>query len=99
LWLGITSLKGSGYCYESNDNSVSIANSMWHPNDGKDSTHHCVVQQEIGQNWWDRSCTSTYASICQIMSSNQCQTSGLYQHMKDLKLTIEEASQQAQGKS
>ena len=71
LWLGITSLKGSGYRYESNNNSVFIANSMWHPRDGQDSTHHCVVLMETGQNWWDRKCSETFASICQIMSQGR----------------------------
>ena len=71
---------------------------MWHHSDQKDMTHRCLVLEE--SLWYDRHCTgSSYKSVCQIMSSRQCQQGGLFHQMSALKETIAEARQETKGEN
>ena len=70
---------------------------MWHVDDGQELSHHCLVLDE--RRWYDRDCSSSYMSVCQIMSSRQCQQGGLFHQMSALKETIEEARQETKGEN
>ena len=70
---------------------------MWHLNDDQAQSDHCLVLAE--RRWYDRDCSSSYMSVCQIMSSRQCQQGGLFHQMSALKETIEEARQETKGEN
>ena len=88
---------GNDYHYESTGNDVTIANSMWHVSDSKNTAHHCLVLDE--SRWYDRDCSDVNLSVCQIMSSKQCQQSGIFHQMSALKETIAEARQETKGEN
>ena len=70
---------------------------MWHVSDSKDTAHRCLVLDE--SRWYDRDCSVSYMSVCQIMSSKQCQQSGLFHQMSALEETIAEARQETKGEN
>ena len=70
---------------------------MWHSGDDQQLSDHCLVLGE--SRWWDRGCSSSYMSVCQIMSSRQCQQGGLFHQMSALKETIAEARQETKGEN
>merc|ERR1711976_241789 len=64
-WIGIDNLTNLGYRYNSNQQNLSFdINQMWHSRDSQDVDHKCVVQDD--PLWWDRSCSQTYPSLCEI---------------------------------
>ena len=88
---------GNDYHYESTGNDVTIANSMWHVSDSKNTAHHCLVLDE--SKWYDRECSDNNLSVCQIMSSRKCQQGGLFHQMSALKETIAETRQETKGEN
>ena len=70
---------------------------MWHVSDSQNTGHHCLVLDE--SSWYDRDCSDVNFSVCQIMSSKQCQQSGLFHQMSALKETIAEARQETKGEN
>ena len=88
---------GNDYHYESTGKDVTIANSMWHVSDSKNTAHHCLVLDE--SRWYDRECSDDNLSVCQIMSSRKCQQGGIFHQMSALKETIAEARQETKGEN
>ena len=70
---------------------------MWHLDDSQELSHQCLVLDET--KWYDRDCSSSYMSVCQMMSSRQCQQGGLLHQMRSLKETIAEARQETKGEN
>ena len=99
-WIGINNLTNLGYRYNSNQQNLPFdINQMWHSRDSQDVDHKCVVQDD--PLWWDRSCSQTYPSLCEIIlsdESNDCQTVSLLDKMKDIQGLIENTTQGERGK-
>ena len=98
-WIGINNLTNLGYRYNSNQQNLSFdIDQMWDRNDNQNVDHKCVVQDD--PLWWDRSCSQTYQSLCEIIlsdESNDCQTVSLLDKMKDIQGLIENNNQGDRG--
>ena len=67
-WIGINSLKGNGYRFDSNGQIPPFdIDNMWHSGNSEYSHEMCVAQSEDDELWYDRDCSSnSYQSLCEL---------------------------------
>ena len=97
-WIGINSLKGNGYRFDSNGQIPPFdIDNMWHSGNAEQSYEMCVAQSEDDELWFDRECSSnTYQSLCEL--SQESQPSSLFNQINILNDSIVKGSQLTEGK-
>ena len=71
-WIGVSDRRSEGnYSYNSDIDDVSVDLGTWRNNEPSGVGQECVVMDNYPGHWYDRTCKTEYASICEIDGINQ----------------------------
>merc|ERR1712051_64990 len=71
-WIGVSDRRSEGnYSFNSDIDDVSVDLGTWRVNEPSGVGQECVVMDNYPGHWYDRTCSTDYASICEIDGINQ----------------------------